>query len=239
MNNTFYDFIMKRKGIVGFLHLLVLLLSLILVVSISVDTFAGIPYYDQPGYWEVQFWICILFLLDFLLEFSLAPDRRRYLATHFIFLLVAIPYHSIVTAMGWHISTEVGYLLRFIPLIRGGYALAIVVGWFSKNRATTLFATYLGVLASAIYFASLAFFVIEQGSNPLVKTYGDALWWATMDATTVGSNIIAVTAPGKVLSVLVASLGMMMFPIFTVYITNLIEEKNKAKQAYYKKHEGA
>ena len=63
--------------------------------------------------------------------------------------------------------------------------------------------------------------------------YGDALWWAFMDVTTVGSNIIAVTATGRVLSVLLAALGMMMFPIFTVYVTSLIQKKNKEKDEYY------
>ena len=54
-----------------------------------------------------------------------------------------------------------------------------------------------------------------------------------MDVTTVGSNIIAVTATGRVLSVLLAALGMMMFPIFTVYVTSLIQKKNKEKDEYY------
>ena len=75
---------------------------------------------------------------------------------------------------------------------------------------------------------------MEHGSNPLVKGYGDALWWAFMDVTTVGSNIIAVTVTGRVLSVLLAALGMMMFPIFTVYVTSLVERRNKEKQDYYK-----
>ena len=78
---------------------------------------------------------------------------------------------------------------------------------------------------------------MEHGPNPLVKGYGDALWWAFMDVTTVGSNIIAVTATGRVLSVLLAALGMMMFPIFTVYVTSLVERRNKEKQDYYKKND--
>lgn len=73
--------------------------------------------------------------------------------------------------------------------------------------------------------------------NPLVNGYGDALWWAFMDVTTVGSNIIAQTVTGRVLSVLLAALGMMMFPIFTVYITNLIQRSNKRRKQYYEEEE--
>ena len=132
---------------------------------------------------------------------------------------------------------EITYLLRFIPLLRGGYALAIVVGWLTYNKASSLFVSYLTMLLATVYFSSLAFFVLEHKVNPLVHSYGDALWWAFMDVTTVGSNIIAVTVTGRVLSVLLAALGMMMFPIFTVYITNLIQQSNKRKKQYYAEEE--
>ena len=46
-----------------------------------------------------------------------------------------------------------------------------------------------------------------------------------MDVTTVGSNISAITVTGRVLSVVLAALGMMMFPIFTVYVTSLVQKK--------------
>ena len=30
-------------------------------------------------------------------------------------------------------------------------------------------------------------------------------------------------------------MGMMMFPIFTVYVTSLVERRNKEKEEFYKK----
>ena len=89
-----------------------------------------------------------------------------------------------------------------------------------------MFVSYLTMLLATVYFSSLAFFVLEHRVNPLVNGYGDALWWAFMDVTTVGSNIIAQTVTGRVLSVLLAALGMMMFPIFTVYVTSLLQKFN-------------
>ena len=86
-----------------------------------------------------------------------------------------------------------------------------------------------------VYFSSLIFFVLEHKVNPEVRDYSDALWWAFMDVTTVGSNIIAVTPTGRILSVLLAALGMMMFPIFTVYVTSLVQAANKKKEDYYNK----
>ena len=233
MKTALTDFALQKRGIYGILHVIILLLSLFLVISISVDTFKGIPFYTQSLYMKVQLWICILFLFDFILELFLSKDKLRYFGTHFLFLLVAIPYQNIIAYMGWTFSPEITYMLRFIPLVRGGYAMAIVVGWLTYNKASSLFISYLTMLLATVYFASLAFFVMEHKVNPLVVGYGDALWWAFMDVATVGSNIIAVTATGRVLSVLLAALGMMMFPIFTVYVTSLIQKKNKEKDEYY------
>ena len=87
-----------------------------------------------------------------------------------------------------------------------------------------LFISYLLSLIIVIYFSSLLFYVVEKPINVLVQSYSDALWWAFMDATTVGSNVYAVTVVGKLLSVLLAAFGMMMFPIFTVYITDKMQK---------------
>lgn len=217
----------RNRGIFMILHILILLLSLWLIFMISVDTFNGVEFYQQPRFEKWQFWICLVFMADFFIELFLSDNKKHYLATHLIFFFVAIPYQAILYHYGWHISKELSYLVRYIPLIRGGYAMAIVVGWFTSNKATGLFFTYIITLVSTVYFASLTFYLFEHGVNPLVTKYKDAIWWATMDVTTVGCNIVAVTDVGRILSVLLAALGMMMFPIFTVYVTNLLTKRNQ------------
>lgn len=213
---------LKDKWVYASLHILILILSVFLVVRISLDTFHNEAFYLEHKFLRFQFWICIVFLLDFFIEFFLADNKWKYIRNRFIFFLVSIPYNSIIAFYGWTFSPQVTYAIHYIPLVRGGYAMSIVVSWFTYNRATGLFISYLATLLFTVYFASLAFYVFEHHVNPLVKDYQDALWWACMDATTVGSNIEAVTPVGRILSVLLAALGMMMFPIFTVYVTNLL-----------------
>ena len=215
------------KGLVIVLHIAILLLSAWLIYTISVDTFDNIDFYNKRKFEKQQFWICVVFMADFVIEFFMAKRKWNYLATHFVFFLVSIPYQALIFHFGIELPKEVEYILRYIPLIRGGYAMAIVVSWFTYNRAAGLFVTYLIILISTVYFASLTFYLFEYKINPAVTAYKDAVWWAAMDVTTVGSNIIAVTGVGKVLSVLLAALGMMMFPIFTVYVTNLVTQRNK------------
>lgn len=236
MKSALSDFILGKKGIYGILHIIILLMSLFLVISISIDTFKGIPFYTQSSYMKIQLWICIWFLFDFVLEFfwqsisgviygrTLSFAGGDPLSEHHCVLRVDLFSRSHLPAPVYSFAER-------------GYALAIVVGWLTYNRASSLFVSYLTMLLATVYFASLAFFVLEHKVNPLVTDYGDALWWAFMDVTTVGSNIIAMTTTGRVLSVLLAALGMMMFPIFTVYITNLIQQSNQKKKQYYAEEE--
>ncbi len=237
MNSAKFKFSLHKSAIYAFLHIIILILSLFLIISISIDTYKGTQFYMQSSYMKVQLWICGWFLFSFFLELILTNHKWRYLGSHFIFFLISIPYLNIINYFGWTFSEETTYLIRFIPLVRGGYALAIVVGWLTYNKASSLFISYLTMLFATIYFASLAFYVLEHKVNPLVNGYGDALWWACMDVTTVGSNITAMTITGRVLSVLLAALGMMMFPIFTVYVTDLVQKANKRKSLYYKNQE--
>ena len=226
-----------KKRIYWLLHIIILILSLFLIISISIDTYKGTQFYLQSSYMKVQLWICIWFIFSFFLELILADRKWRYIWSHLLFFLISIPYINIINYFGWTFSSETTYLIRFIPLVRGGYALAIVVGWLTYNKASSLFVSYLTMLVATIYFSSLVFYVLEHKVNPLVNKYGDALWWAWMDVTTVGSNISAMTITGRILAVLLAALGMMMFPIFTVYVTNLVQMANKKKAMDYKSQE--
>ena len=96
MKMALSEFVLREKGIYGILHVIILILSLFLVISISVDTFKGIPFYEQSVYMKVQLWICALFLADFVLEWFLAEKKGHYVATHFVFLLTALAVHVVI-----------------------------------------------------------------------------------------------------------------------------------------------
>lgn len=220
-----------KKTLSLVLHLLVLLLSIFLIIDISVDTFQNVTYTQEHSFLKVQFWICVLFLLDFFIELGMAQRKWHYFFTHLFFFFVSIPYLNIFHFFDIQFSGEVTYFLRFIPLLRGGYAMVSMVSWLAKNSVSGLFFSYLTLLISSVYFSTLIFFVFEWNKNSYIHTFSDALWWAFMDVTTVGSNIYAVTVMGKILSVFLAAMGMMTFPIFTVYITNIVQKRQQRERA--------
>lgn len=214
--------IIDRRIIDG-LNILVLLGSLAIIASLSYDILTVGRYRpDSRMTLGIQLVVCSIFILDFIVRWIISPKKGRFVAANIILLLFSIPYLNIVHYTHLDIPHEVHYLLGFVPLLRGGYGLVMITRWFTRRGATSLMVSYLSILVTVTYFISLIFFVAEKGVNPNVKVYWDALWWACMDMTTVGSNIIAVTPIGKILSVFLAASGMMMLPIFTVYITDRV-----------------
>ncbi len=215
-----------RKVMLWLRQITLIAASLVLLFYITVDvTHNGIPLATNHDFNVIQFWVCIIFLVDIVIGFFLSDSKGKYCQTNFLFFLVSIPYLSIFEYFNITLLPAAYIALRIIPLVRGAFALAIVIGWMIYDKASTLFVTYLTVLVACVYFSSVAFYASEHGVNPLVKDFADAIWWACMDTTTVGCNIEAITPTGKVLSVLLACMGMMMLPLFTVYITSVLQKK--------------
>ncbi|MDE6115136.1 MAG: potassium channel family protein [Muribaculum sp.] len=212
--------------ILRILHIMVLLCSIGLIVLISYDCFRNISFLANDTYMKIQFWICLFFIFDVIVEFFFAPKKWQYIVSHIFFLIVSIPYLNIIEYYNISLSPELQYLVRFIPMIRAAYVLTIVLGVLSTDKISSLFTAYVGLLVATVYFASMMFFIEEHYINPGVTTYWSALWWAFMDVTTVGCNINAITPTGKVLAVILAAEGLILFPIFTVYITNALARKS-------------
>lgn len=219
MGKLFYTSLDKK--IINLLNFLVLLCAIAIIADVSYNILS-LDKYDptNPTTLKIQLWICVIFMLDFVVRIVIEPQKWSFIKRNFLLLVFSVPYLNIVHSEGWVLSVESHFLLGLIPLLRAGFGLTVIVKWLTKYSVTSLLFSYLIVLISVTYFSSLLFFVSELGVNSAVKTYSDALWWACMDMTTVGSNIIAVTPIGKVLSVFLAASGMMMLPIFTVYITD-------------------
>lgn len=218
----------------GVAHAVVLVLSLALIVFISYDTFADIPFLSNRRYMTFQFWVCVVFMADFFVELAVSTDKKRYLRGHLLFFLISIPYLNIIngTTLQHTLGPQEMYFIRFIPLVRGAYSLAMVVGYFSSNRAVNILSSYAAILMSIIYFASLIFFEQERPVNSDVSTYWDALWWAFMNVTTIGCYINPMTVAGKVCGVVLAGCGMMMLPLFTVYVTTLVKDYNARQRKH-------
>lgn len=156
--------------------------------------------------------IWVLFIIDFLLKFFLAPDKVHYLK------------HNWLTAISLVVpALRIFRAFRIFRVLRGlrGVRLVRIVG--SLNRSIkSLGATmqrrgfaYVFVLTLVVIFGGAAgMYAIERG-NIGFENYGAALWWTTMRIITAGSEHDASTSEGRALQLLLSLFGFTIFGYVT------------------------
>ena len=208
-----------RPKLVDTLGVLKLAAGATLLVSLSWEILAGDHALLTPSYLTIQFLVCVVFLCDFFVRLWLSERRGRFFVRHLFYLLISVPYLNLLAWSGVRMTHDWGILVGLVPMLRAFLAMFVIVQWMARGRRMRwLFTAYLFTVVVFTYLSALVFYDYEVFVNPKLHGFGNALWWAWMNVTTVGAAIFPVTAVGKVVCVLLPSLGMMFFPIFTTYI---------------------
>ena len=217
-----------RRLLLAVAHIVVLALSVLLIVFISYDTFHNVDFLRNHTYMAFQLVVCIVFIIDFFLELAFAPrgGRTAYLRSRWLYLLISIPWLTIVERLKLPLGPDALYFIRFVPLARGALALVIVLDYIAKNRITGLFVSYVSILLLTTYFAALIFYEREQPVNPYITDYLQAFVWCALQTTTLGSSVMPLTVAGKIISVILSFMGIVMYPLFTVYLSSLILKRH-------------
>lgn len=157
-----------------------------------------------------------IFVLNFVLEFTLAPQKLAYLENNWLTALSLV-----VPALRLFRIVRVFRVLRMARAARGLRLLRVVS---SLNRS-------MGALAASLnrrgfsYVAALTLLVTLSGAAGMyafeneapdgIQSYGEALWWTAMLMTTMGSQYWPQTLEGRVLCV---ALALYAFGVFG-YVT--------------------
>lgn len=209
-----------RRRLLPVLHILVLAGALALIAYITYDTMRNVSFVTSEQYLKVQMWICVFFEIEIFAEWILSPKKMHFFIRNMVFIIVCIPFTTIIHHLNIPVSGQIAYLLRFVPMIRAAYVLAITWDIMSRNWITSMFGGYIIMLVATLYFLSLMFYVEESPVNNGVYDYWQSLWYSIMQMTTCGSNISPVTPTGKVIGVVLSAEGLILFPVFTVYFTH-------------------
>lgn len=161
------------------------LAAVYLGVGFSIDEGHGVPTFIIGS-------LAVIFLAEFGIRLWDAPSRRLYLRGHWLDLVSCIPLVGGLRA------------LRILRLLRLGAAVRI----FSlaeheasaRDRHDSWW--FLGPILVVVWLgASGGYWSLEHGVNPSLHTFGDALYWSFITATTVGYGDITPTTPeGRILA---------------------------------------
>ncbi len=213
-------------------NILTLIASILLLVALS----AEIIYSRELAAFSSLFAlatlvVCLIYCFDFFVQMAYSHRPWHFLGRNSLILLLSLPYHTVALIAGIDLGHTSQMVLSGVVLLRSVLALYITLRWLIERRVARLLWAYIATVALSSYLAALLFYEYEAPVNHSVRSFGDALWWAWMNLTTVGAEIFPVTAIGKLICVLLPVLGMAMFPVFTVYVTTLYERAPKSKSS--------
>jgi voltage-gated potassium channel len=156
--------------------------------------------------------IWVAFAAEYLVLFVLAPARRVFVRTHLVELvLVLLPMLR---------PLRILRSARLLRLARVGRAVAAgaSAARLSRRHLATSAGLYAPAAALLLVLAGAAVARDAERSAPggNIKSYGDAVWWATTTVTTVGyGDRYPVTTTGRVVAVGLMLVGIALLGIVT------------------------
>ncbi len=199
--------------------------SIVLLVGISFEVTGGEKSGFADWYRTLQLIVCSIFFATALFRLMIAQYRHKHWLRDLLFAVASIPYMDILEWSGANLEHSSVRILAFAPVLISIMATVVILEWLIEGKKRRLMAAYVLTVTMFTYISALLFYDCEMGVNSHLKTFGDALWWAWMNVTTVGAAIFPVTTVGKVVCVLLPVVGMMFFPIFTVYVSDYYDRK--------------
>ncbi|MBQ7311265.1 MAG: two pore domain potassium channel family protein [Alistipes sp.] len=199
--------------------------SVVLLVGISFEVTGGEKSGFADWYRTLQLIVCSIFFATALFRLMIAQYRHKHWLRDLLFAVASIPYMDILEWSGANLEHSSVRILAFAPVLISIMATVVILEWLIEGKKRRLMAAYVLTVTMFTYISALLFYDCEMGVNSHLKTFGDALWWAWMNVTTVGAAIFPVTTVGKVVCVVLPVVGMMFFPIFTVYVSDYYDRK--------------
>lgn len=199
----------ERKKLLNTIeHLLegpMVFLGFVWLVLLVIDLVWGLT----PMLQNVSVTIWVIFIIDFLIKFFLAPNKIRFFKRNWLTAIsLVIPAFRIFR------------LLRILRLLKG-VRLIKVVGSLNrsmKSLSATMkrrgFAYVMALTVLVTFGGAAGMYGIEKGHAGF-ENYGMALWWTSMRVITAGSDYWPITPEGRGLAFILALFGYAIFGYVT------------------------
>ncbi|NMC76019.1 MAG: potassium channel family protein [Candidatus Methanofastidiosa archaeon] len=167
---------------------------------------------------DILIWLA--FLIEFVVEISVAKDKKQYTKENWLNLAIIIlspplPMKALQGFQALRIIRVLRVLRVFVVLSRGTKGFK---KFYSNNSVS--YVIYLTVIL--IFFCGFIFSIFEKG-----KSLFDGIWWAVETVSTVGYGDIAPLTPaGRILGIVLIFLGIGFMSILTAAISAYFVEKD-------------
>ena len=215
----------KQKPINTNYELFILALSVLSIFNLLLEILPINPYVQTlVEIFDVA--LTPIFLADFCYRLFSAPSKVGYLIKGggWLDFIGSLPFPALRLAR----------LFRMWRVYRGLRRIGMRKMWqaYRKSRAESALLTVIFLTIVVLEFASIFVLVTERNDpNANIKTASDALWWAYVTVTTVGyGDEYPVTNSGRIVGVLLMTIGVGLFGVITGYLANAFLKPKSAEQ---------
>ncbi|TLS76163.1 ion transporter [Photobacterium damselae] len=204
-------------------QLAVLMLSLFVVISLTVELIFKLPPEILKILIYVDTFICVIFFIDFVQQYRAAPSKLEYMKWGWLDLISCIPLMEM---------NQFARLIRVFRLIRAIKSISMISHAINENKASTSLHFMVVTSLMMMVFGSIYILYLEKdmpGAN--IHTAGDSFWWTFVTITTVGyGDFFPVTLEGRIVAIVLITTGVGMFGSFTAVLASWIMDTSNERK---------
>ena len=211
---------MKEKGSAVY-QLFLLALSIYVLIVVFAETFLVTDPEVSLLLQRVDLSICVVFLIDFFVNFYKAESKLKYMKWGWIDLVSSIP---LLAPLRWGRLARVVRILRFFRTIK---SLKLLISSILSSKFQSL--TLVVLLITFVSFTACASLIMEFEKNSVggISTANEALWWAFLNIMNAKVSISQAQSTGGIIAtVILNKIGLLLFAYFNaIMIAWLIKKR--------------
>lgn len=211
---------MKEKGSAVY-QLFLLALSIYVLIVVFAETFLVTDPEVSLLLQRVDLSICVVFLIDFFVNFYKAESKLKYMKWGWIDLVSSIP---LLDPLRWGRLARVVRILRFFRTIK---SLKLLISSILSSKFQSL--TLVVLLITFVSFTACASLIMEFEKNSAggISTANEALWWAFLNIMNAKVSITQAQSTGGIIAtVILNKIGLLLFAYFNaIMIAWLIKKR--------------
>ena len=184
---------------------------------------------NNPKLETVGVVIWVVFILDFVLKFLIAPEKKKYLQSNILTIIsLIVPAFRVLRVF------RVVRLLRFtrsfrlVKILSGLNRSMRALSKTMKRRAVGFIVAFTAIV---VFAGAAGMYAFEKDVEGGLQDYGTAVWWTTMIITTLGSEYWPQTSEGRILCLVLALYAFAVFGYITATIATFFIGKDAAEDA--------
>jgi voltage-gated potassium channel len=173
--------------------------------------------------------IWLVFCAEYVIKVRLAPDRKKYICTAWWDLVIVILATPV--PLSGVFSGAPSRIVGFVRFLRGASIAALGLRMRSHILRPNRLHYAAITTGAVITLGALGIFAVEHGINPRIQTFGDAIWWSIVTATTVGyGDVSPITPEGRLIAIGLMLLGIAFIGVFTATVSSFFFDQGRVSQ---------